>query len=132
MVTEKAKERAQRRRWADVAIMVVGAITVSMGMWAPPMTRSDQAHLTGFTGWWLALFFAGALAFFSPFIALRSTPLARIAVVVAAVILLSGLAVFRAATPAAIGTLLVPALVLLAAAPFMGRMPTPEEEGMRR
>jgi hypothetical protein len=66
-------------------------------------------------------------------VALRWARVARILALVADLILVGTLvALSRRISAVGVASLALTALALLAAAPFLGPMPTPEEEGQRR
>ncbi|HEX7118071.1 MAG TPA: hypothetical protein VF212_04750 [Longimicrobiales bacterium] len=131
-----AKRRGQlkRRRWADVLVIVVGVYALIMagyggmlGRPAPVATRVDAP------GWFAAaLGMAGTCAIASVLVALRNTLLARVLCAAAGVLLLSTIFALESVDARAVVDLILPALALFVATPFLGAMPSPEEEGRRR
>lgn len=128
------REQARRRRWADVAIIAAGLYSFLLSMFSPQLIWPEEAaRAVRAEGWWWAgSGAAGALAVTAVLVALRSTALARALTALAGVILLATLLAFERIGWVAWITLILPAIVLLGAAPFVGPMPAPEEEGRRR
>lgn len=123
------RERARRRRWADVAVIAASAFAIVWAIWVYP--RSGPGVNEGTLQW--THFVGGALGFASIFVALRSVWLARALLLVGGIVLVVGFVTgFNTPSGHGVVTMLLPAIVLLAMVPFVGPMPTPEEEGMRR
>jgi hypothetical protein len=103
-------------------------------MWSPEAAgpREQQVEVDSNAAWFLALAASGPLAIAAVFIALKSGLLARITLGIAAVSLLAGLIGFRVLGTLAWSTVLIPGIIMLLAIPFMGPMPTPEQEGQVR
>lgn len=120
-------QRAKYRRWANVVVILTGLFAAGFAIWGIPIGDAAIENR-----WWWASGVGGFLALAAPFVAMRAPALARILLVIGAVALLLGLLAFEQITPAALITTVVPALLLLAATPFFGKMPTPEDEGMSR
>jgi hypothetical protein len=82
---------------------------------------------------WFTHFIAGALTLAGVFTAQRwqLRRVAQLCFIAAAVVLLAALAVFRYFGPWAWLTLVLPAVVLLAAAPFLAPVPPPEDQSRR-
>jgi peptidoglycan/LPS O-acetylase OafA/YrhL len=125
----------RRRRWADVVMIVAALYAFLAAIWAPPGLGPAEAaadapdHGT----WWWAHAIGGSLALASVFVALRSTILARILGGLGGLVLLAGLLAFDGIGWLAIRTLVIPAVLILLATPFIGPMPTrAEEEGSVR
>jgi hypothetical protein len=125
---------AKRRRWADVVIIlaslyaVLAATFAPAGLGSPPAVAEAADHGM----WWWAHAIGGTLALSSVFVAMKSVALARLLAGAGAVVLLGGVGAFGGINWLAIRTLVIPALLILAATPFLGPMPSPEEEGQRR
>lgn len=123
---------ARRRRWADVVVMVVGLWVTGWAFWTPMVPPPEHEAVRDFGAFWAVTAVAGLVAVASVPVTFLSTAIARAMLVVAALVLLVGVFVFEGLTTTAVTRVIVPALVLLAAAPFIGPMPTPEEEGRTR
>ena len=121
--------RARRSRWADIVVIGVGAFVIAWGVWLYPNAgpEVDEGTLWGVHA------AGGALALVAVFAALKSIWLARGILLVAGITLLVGfIGAFQELTFGGFLTVLLPAIILLAMVPFIGPMPTPEEEGKRR
>jgi hypothetical protein len=129
-----ARTAAKRRRWADVVIIVAALYAVLAAVWAPPGLgpQAAAAEAPDHGGWWWAHAIGGSLALASVFVAMRSVLLARILAGAGGLVLLAGLLAFDTIGWLAMRTLVLPAVLILAATPFLGPMPTPEQEGMPR
>jgi hypothetical protein len=132
-VVERRTE-AKRRRWADVVLIVAGLYVFLAAVWSPPAQGPETAmtEATDHGTWWWVLAIGGSLALFAVPVAMKNVLIARLMAGVAAVVLLAGLLAFDTIGWLAIRSLLIPAILILIAAPFMGPMPSPEEEGSHR
>jgi hypothetical protein len=125
---------AKRRRWADVVIILaslyamLAATFAPTGLGSPPAVAEAADHGM----WWWAHAIGGTLALSSVFVAMKSVVVARLLAGAGGVVLLAGVGAFGGINWLAIRTLVIPALLILAATPFLGPMPSPEEEGQRR
>ncbi|HEX7089615.1 MAG TPA: hypothetical protein VF192_05735 [Longimicrobiales bacterium] len=128
------RRRAERRRWANVAAIVAGVYALGFAVWSPGLAGGArlEADLRAQGWWWAGSAVGGLLALAAAVAAVRSRLLGRVLLVLAALVLLATLLAFRRIGTAALLALVLPALVMLAAAPFLGAMPAPEEEGKRR
>jgi len=124
----KRRATLRRRHWANVAVIIAGMFALLWGLWRPPAAgpQVDEVSL------WGTQVLGGALGVAAPLIALKWATLSKVSAAAGGVILLGGLLVVARITLNPILTTVLPALVLLAAAPFMGTMPTPEDEGRHR
>jgi hypothetical protein len=125
---------AKRRRWADVVLIVAGLYVFLAAIWAPPGLGPAEAMAEArYHGmWWWAHALGGSLALAAVLVAMKSVLLARVLAAAAVLVLLAGLLAFETIGWLAARTLLIPALLILAATPFIGPMPAPEEEGSAR
>jgi hypothetical protein len=125
---------AKRRRWADVVIIVTALYVWLAAVWAPPALGPREAAVEAAQHgiWWWAHAIGGSLALASVFVAYKSVLLARLMAGAGAVVLLAGLTAFDHIGWLAVRMLILPAVLILAATPFLGPMPTPEEEGVPR
>ncbi len=126
--------KLERRRWADVVVIVVGIFELIIALYGGVLALpGGVATRLEAPGWFFAATAtAGVLAIAAVPLALRSASLGRMLSGGAGVVLLGGLLAFEAIDTGAVLTIIVPAALLFAATPFLGRMPTPEEEGERR
>lgn len=132
MVESRATLR--RRRWADVVVIGVGVFELMLAAYGALLSRpGGVAFLVDAPGgYYAAMGIGGTLAVTSAPVALRSVALARTLSIAAGVVLLLGLFALRTVDARAVLVLVLPALLLFAATPFLGPMPTPEEEGKWR
>ena len=118
---------AQRRHWADVVAIFTGLVLLGLAIWPGPQSASAGAAQEAGNPdlLWLAHATAGAVALAGVVVAQRwqLRPMGRLLLVIAALGLLSVLIVFRDFGPRALLTVLLPALLLLAAAMAVGPMP---------
>lgn len=103
-------------------------------MWGAPAEAVEAGgELVANEGWLASAYaLAGTCGFLAVLAALRVAWLAKVLTGVAGVLVLSGFFAFRTVTALAALSLGVTGLAFLAAAPFMGPMPTPEDEGRHR
>jgi hypothetical protein len=122
------------RRMANIAVIIAGIWVLLISVWSPEAAgpREQQIEVARQDVWFYALWAAGTLAIASVFVALRSALLARVLLGAGAITLLAGLFGFRAWGTLAWGTLIIPGIIMLLAIPFMGPLPTPEQEGQIR
>lgn len=124
---------AKRRLWADVVVLVAATYALVSTVWAPPAAMVAEGNPVENVPWLVAAHgLAGVLSFGGLAAAFRWPRVGRALVATGGVLLLSGLLVLDELTAVALVSLAVPGLVLLAAAPFVGPMPSPEEEGKAR
>jgi len=116
-------ETAQRRRWVNVVVIFVGLFILAWAIWG-----AVGGPVSNMQGWWAALVAAGLAAVAAPFVALRSKVLARLAVAVGGAIPLIGAFITGALTIEGLIALILPGIALLAVAPFMGPLPTLQDE----
>jgi hypothetical protein len=126
--------RAKRRRWADVVVIVAALYAVFAAVWAPPGLgpAEAQADATDHGLWWWAHAAGGLLAILAVPMAHRNVLVARIMAGLGGLVLLLGLAAFDTIGWLAVRMLVIPAVLILIATPFIGPMPSPEEEGKTR
>lgn len=125
---------ARRRRRADVVVIIAAVYALLAAARLPPeMITGGGARDVASGGWlWAAYALGGVLGLAAVVVGLRRQALARVMAAAAGLLVLSGLLALRHITPLALVSLGATGLALLAASPFIGRMPTPEEEGKRR
>jgi hypothetical protein len=131
---EEIRRTRRHRRWADVVVIFTGVYSLLFAIYAPqlavPGARAMFPVAPGL--WWVLYVIAGPMALLALLVAFRSVTAARLMVAVAGALLLSGVALFPGIGTTVTITLIVPGALLLLASPFVGPMPTPEEEGRRR
>jgi hypothetical protein len=127
------RTEAKRRRWADVVLIVAGLFVFLAAIWSPPGLGPDEATRQADHGiWWYATAIGGFLTLAAVVVAQKVPIAGRIMAGVAGVVLIAGMFAFAEINWVAIRMLAIPGLLILVAAPFVGPMPSPEEEGTRR
>jgi peptidoglycan/LPS O-acetylase OafA/YrhL len=115
----------QRRRWADIVVILVGLSLVGLAAWNAPVSAGagpDEAR--SMPSIYMAYAVGGGLALAAVFAVHRWRGVGRILLLAAAVVLLGyGVAGYRQVAEALWLTVVLPGVLLLAAAPFFGRMP---------
>ena len=121
--------RAKRRRWADTVVLVTAGFVTAWAVWVYPNAGPEVNEGTLYAVYAIG----GVTGIASVPAALRSTILARVLLATSVLILLGGaFTAFEEFSFGALATVLIPALILLAMIPFIGPMPTPEQEGLKR
>jgi hypothetical protein len=118
---EPAKE-ARRRHWADLVAIVAGVWSFGQALWGPTIF-ANQVIDRGVGPTWLAYGLGGLLAIVSVVLAQRYRGPARIMLGLAGLILVIAPFAYRTAVWLPILTSIAAGLAMLAAAPFIGRMP---------
>jgi hypothetical protein len=127
------RTEAKRRRWADVVVIVAALYVFLAAIWSPPAIGPGEAAEQAYHGWWWwAHAMGGFLALLSVPLAMKQPLLAKGLAGLAGLIMLAGLFAFGGLTWLSVRALGIPGLAVLLAAPFIGPMPSPEEEGARR
>lgn len=122
-------EHAKRRRWADVVVLVTAGFVTAWAVWVFPNAGPEVNEGTLYAVYAIG----GVMGITSVPAALRSILVARALLVTSGLILLVGaFTAFEEVTFGGIATVAIPALILLAMVPFIGPMPTPEQEGLKR
>jgi hypothetical protein len=123
---------AGRRNVAGVAVILTGVILLALAIWPGDPTASAGAvnELGRPVFAWATHGIAGILALGAVFVAQRPAwrAIGRIMLVLAGVSLLVALVVARDFGLRALLSLLLPALVLLSAAPALGPLPPPQQD----
>jgi hypothetical protein len=122
------------RRWANIAVMIAGAWVLMIVLWSPEAAgpREQQIEVADSTIWFAALTAAGSLAIAAVIVALKNAVIARVLLGIAALSLLAGIIGFQQLGTLAWGTVVIPGIIMLLAIPFLGPLPTPEDEGQVR
>ena len=116
-----------RRRWADVAVIIIGLGLFGLAVWYPPFATTSEAPQA--ISLWPVYAAAGGLTLVGLFVGQRWEwrQVARLLLIVAVAILVVGLIRVRGSGTVAWVTLAVPAIVLLLATPYFGPMPRAAE-----
>jgi hypothetical protein len=113
---------ARRRHWADLVAIVAGVWAFGEAIWGPAVFSSETID-RGAGATWLAFGIGGLLAIGAVILAQRNTRLARIALGIAGLVLVLSPLAYRHPSWLPIVSSLAVGLAMLAAAPFIGRMP---------
>jgi hypothetical protein len=114
--------RIRRRNWSDIVAIVAGAWAIAEAVWGPAVFSENLMDASaGYV--WLIYATAGALAVASVFLAQRVTGLGRVVLGAAGLLLLVITMVYERPHPLALATGVILAVAMLAATPFMGRIP---------
>lgn len=132
MATTLSEHR--RHRWADVVVIVAAMYCIAAATWFPPeMISGGTSQAVGQESWnWIAYAAGGVLAVVGLFVALKWEIAGKGMVGLAGLVVLAGFLTLDAFTLTAVLSLGLTGVVLLRAAPFVGAMPTPEQEGKAR
>jgi hypothetical protein len=117
-----------RRRWADVALILTGLGLFGLAVWFPPFsTTSDASQAIRL---WPFYALAGALVLVALFLGQKGNWVrqARLILIAALVVLVVALFRVRSVGLLAWLTLVIPGVVLLFTVPFFGPMPRAGEE----
>jgi uncharacterized membrane protein len=113
---------ARRRHWADVVAIIAGVWAFGEAIWGPALFSSETVD-RGAGATWLAFGIGGLLAIGAVLLAQRNTRLARLLLGLAGVLLVLSPLAYRHPSWLPIVSSLAVGLAMLAAAPFIGRMP---------
>jgi hypothetical protein len=121
---------AKRRRWADVVVIVAALYVFLAAIWSPPAIGPGEAAGAVEHGlWWWAHAIGGFLALLSIPLAQKQPMAGKVLAGVAALVMLAGVFVTDGGSWLTLRALGIPGLAVLLAAPFVGPMPSPQEEG---
>lgn len=122
------------RHWTNIVVILAAGWSVAAASWgAPPEAVEAGGGSVAAEGWLTGAYaLAGTAGFLAVLVALRVPWLAKGLTAVAGLLVISGFFTFREVTVTAALSLGITAVAFLASAPFMGPMPTPEEEGKHR
>jgi hypothetical protein len=113
---------ARRRHWADVVAIVAGVWSFGEAIWGPAVFSSETID-RGVGATWLAFGIGGLLAIGAVLLAQRYTRPARITLGIAGLVLVLSPLAYDHPVWLPIVSSVVAGLAMLAAAPFIGRMP---------
>ena len=132
MMVDRKEER--RRSVADFLVIATGVALIGFAVWGAPLAFGERpaGEIRSFAGVWLIYILAGTAVLTGMFVGERAgrRPLLRGLLIVAVLVLAGGLLFLRDFGPRALVTLALPAVILLAAVPFVGPVPpdrTPSE-----
>ena len=123
MAAERAST-ARRRDWADLVAIVAAVASFAFAIWGTPIAVGEVAggDTRNVSLIWLSYGVAGLLAIAGVAVAQRRTGLGRILLAAGGVVLLVGLIGLAHPVGAAWASI-IPGILMLGAAPFIGRMP---------
>lgn len=127
-------QRAKRRRWADVVLIAASVYAILSAGWAPLelIDGGRGSEVAESQGLWWTYALGGALGLIALALSRRAPALAKGLSAAAGLAVLAGFFMLDELTPFAAVSIGLTGLALLAAAPFVGPMPAPEEEGKSR
>ncbi len=122
------------RNVANTVAIVVGAIMVALSIWGGSAAGVSETAESRAAIPWLTHFSAGALAIAGVLIAQRwkMRRLGQVLLLISAAVLIGALFMFRYFGPWAWATLILPAVALIAATPFLAPMPAPKPSTARQ
>jgi hypothetical protein len=115
-------QTARRRHWADVVAILAGVWSFGEAIWGPALFSGETVD-RGAGATWLAFGIGGLLAIGAVLLAQRATKPARIMLAVAGLVLIASPFAYRHPVWLPMVTSAVAGIAMLAAAPFIGRMP---------
>ena len=118
----------QRRRWADVVLILAGLSLFGLAVWFPPFSTTDEAPAA--ISLWPIYALAGGLIILALFLGQRWDWLrfARLLLFAAMGVLIVGLLRVRGQGMLTWLTLIIPGVAILLAIPFFGPMPRAAED----
>lgn len=127
-------DRQRQRKWANIAVLIVGVYQFGLAFWGIGLAQpAGIVEGVRWLGWyWFTSGFGGLLAIASVIVAVRSATAGRVLLGLAAALVLSGGFAFSRLEGRLFLDVILPGLILLAALPFFGTMPTPEQQGENR
>lgn len=127
------QERLRRRRWADIVVIVAAVYMFGAAFWPIELVSGggawEVANPVGLAGTYAA---AGILGLGGLFMTVKSPLIGRVLVGIGGAVALYGLTTLDHLTTFALISFGGSGLLMLIAAPFVGEMPTPEQEGKPR
>lgn len=129
------RTEAKRRRWADVVVIVASLYAFMSSFWAPLelLTGGEGREVAEQQGLWWSYAIGGVLGLVALFFAhRRKSGVAKVLAAAAGIAVLSGFFMLDDLTLFATISIGATGLALLGASPFIGPMPSPEEEGKSR
>jgi len=125
---------ARRHRWADIVLIVASVYAVLAAMWSPLelLSGGGGGEVRSSELLWVSYALGGALGLAAVFLARRSAGVAKVLAGLGGLAVLSGFLSLGEITLLALLSLGLTGVAMLVSAPFVGPMPSPEEEGKRR
>ncbi len=114
--------KARRRHWSDLVAILAGVWSFAQALWGPAIFSIVTVD-RGAGASWIAFGLGGLLAIGAVLLAQKSTKPARIMLAVAGLILVGSAFAYRDAVSLPIISVIIAGIAMLAAAPFIGRMP---------
>lgn len=124
----------KRRRWANIVVAFAAAYALATAAWFPPemITGGVNTDVAAEIGIYSTYALAGVIGFAAMFVATRWPRAGQGLVVLAGLVMLASFLTLSRLSAAALLSIGLTGLAFLLAAPFMGDMPTPTEEGRER
>ncbi len=122
------------RNAANAVIIVTGVILIALAMWGGSAAGVSATGESPASVPWMTHFASGALAIAGALIAQRwkLRRIAQLCLLISVALLIAALFMFRYFGPWAWATLILPAVALLAATPFLAPMPAPKPSTMQQ
>jgi hypothetical protein len=114
--------KARRRHWADLVAILAGVWSFGQALWGPAIFSMETVD-RGAGASWMAFGLGGLLAIGAVLLAQRRTMPARIMLAIGGLILVASAFVYRYPATLPIISAAAAGIAMLAAAPFIGRMP---------
>ena len=127
-------QRAKRRRWADVVLIVASLYSFMSAFWAPLelLTGGEGREVADSQALWWTYALGGVLGLAALAMSRKHAGLAKALTAAAGISVLAGFFTLDDLTPFATISIGLTGVALLAAAAFVGPMPSPEDEGKSR
>lgn len=115
-------DRAQRRRWADIAVIVVSMWSFGQALWGPALL-SQASQDRGASTLWLIAGIAGLLGILGLFVTAKNLSIGRGMIALAGLMHLAGPFAYRNFAPLPVTFAVITGVLLLAAARYVGPLP---------
>lgn len=127
-------QRAKHRRWADVVLIVASLYSFMSAFWAPLelLTGGGGGEVADSQALWWTYALGGVLGLAALAMSRKHAGFAKGLTAAAGLAVLAGFFTLDDLTPFATLSIGGTGVALLAAAPFVGPMPSPEDEGKSR
>jgi peptidoglycan/LPS O-acetylase OafA/YrhL len=126
-----ADTERERRRWADVVLILAGLSLFGLAVWFPPFSTTPEAPRA--ISLWPTYAISGGLILAAVFLGQRWDRVSMARLLLFAAVGVLAVAVFRVRAQGMVSwlTLIVPGLAVLLATPFFGPMPRAAEDAAR-